>query len=114
PSVPARNTAARTSSAARIDNQDATYQAAMAAQQSLLGKMTPVSDDMLRDPPAADWLMWRGTYATQSYSPLRQVNRSNVRNLGVAWTLALPPSANEAAPLIHDGVLFVESANTVE
>ena len=37
-----------------------------------------------------------------------------MRNLGVAWTLALPPSANEAAPLVHDGVLFIESANTVE
>jgi alcohol dehydrogenase (cytochrome c) len=114
PPAPARSAAAHTSSAARIDNQDATYEAAMAAQRSLLGKMTSVSDDMLRDPPAADWLMWRGTYATQSYSSLRQVNKSNVRSLEVAWTLALPPSANEAAPLIHDGVLFVESANTVE
>ncbi len=106
--------AVRTSSAARIDNQDATYQAAMAAQQSLLAKLTPVSDAMLRNPPATDWLMWRGTYATQSYSPLQQIDRSSVRNLGVAWTLALPPSQNEAAPLVHDGVLFVESANTIE
>jgi alcohol dehydrogenase (cytochrome c) len=28
--------------------------------------------------------------------------------------LALPPSANEAAPLVHDGVLFIEGGNTVE
>ena len=27
---------------------------------------------------------------------------------------ALPPSANEAAPLVHDGVLFIESGNAVE
>ena len=24
--------------------------------------LTPVTDAMLRDPPAADWLMWRRTY----------------------------------------------------
>jgi PQQ-dependent dehydrogenase (methanol/ethanol family) len=111
---PKRNPAVRTSSAARIDNQDATYRAAMAAQRNLLGRLTPVSDDLLRNPPPADWLMWRGTYDTQSYSPLQQINKTTVHNLGVAWTLALPPSANEAAPLIHDGVLFIESANTVE
>jgi alcohol dehydrogenase (cytochrome c) len=112
--VPRPNPTVRTSSAARIDNQDATYHAAMAAQHNLLARLTPVSDAMLRSPPAADWLMWRGTYATQSYSQLKQINKSTVRSLGVAWTLALPPSGNEAAPLIHDGVLFVESANTVE
>ncbi len=114
PAGPRRNPAVRTSSAARIDNQDAAYLAAMAEQHRLLAKLTRVSDKLLQNPPAADWLMWRGTYATQSYSPLRQINRSTVSHLGVAWTLALPPSANEAAPLIHDGVLFIESANTVE
>ena len=100
--------------AALVDNQDAKYRAAMAARQLLLRKLRPVSDAMLRDPAAADWLMWRGSYATLGYSPLDQVNARTVRNLGVAWTLALPPSANETAPLIHDGVLFMESADTVE
>jgi alcohol dehydrogenase (cytochrome c) len=100
--------------AARIDNQDATYQAAMAARRALLGRVTSVSDAMLQNPAAGDWLMWRGTYATLGYSPLDQINKHTVHNLAVAWTLALPPSANETAPLIHDGVLFIESGNTVE
>ncbi|HEY1900603.1 MAG TPA: PQQ-binding-like beta-propeller repeat protein [Steroidobacteraceae bacterium] len=100
--------------APRLDNEDAAYHAAMANRTALLARLTPVSDAMLRVPPAADWLMWRGTYATLGYSPLDQINRSTVHNLGVAWTLALPPSANEAAPLVHDGVLFIESGNTVE
>ncbi len=100
--------------AALVDNRDAKYRAAMAASQNLLRKLTPVSDAMLRDPAATDWLMWRGTYATLGYSSLDQINTRTVRNLGVAWTLGLPPSANEAAPLVHDGVLFVEGADTVE
>jgi alcohol dehydrogenase (cytochrome c) len=100
--------------AVRLGNEDATYLAVTAARKALLDKLTPVSDAVLRDPPAADWLMWRGTYATQSYSRLDQINRNNVRSLGVAWTLALPASQNEGAPLIHDGVLFIDAANTVE
>ena len=100
--------------AALFDNQDEKYRAVMAARQILLRKLTPVSDAMLRDPAAADWLMWRGTYATLGYSRLDQINKTTVRNLGVAWTLALPPSANEAAPLVHNGVLFIEGADTVE
>ena len=104
----------RRADTARLDNEDAAYHAAMAARYALLGRVTPVSDAMLRAPPAADWLMWRGGYATLGYSPLDQINRKTVRNLAVAWTLALPPSANETAPLIHDGVLFIESGNTIE
>jgi alcohol dehydrogenase (cytochrome c) len=109
-----RNSVAPPAAAARLDNEDAAYRAAMAARKVLLSKITPVSDAMLRTPVAGDWLMWRGSYATLGYSALNQIDKSSVRNLGVAWTLALPPSANETAPLIHDGVLFVESANTVE
>ena len=102
------------SAVVRLANEDATYHAALAARTALLGRLTPVSDAMLQAPAAGDWLMWRGTYATLGYSPLAQINKDTVHNLGVAWTLALPPSANETAPLIHDGVLFIESANTVE
>src|SRR6185437_3173610 len=69
---------------------------------------------MLRNPPAADWLMWRGTYGTSGYSRLDQINARNAGDLRVAWTITLPASGNETTPLVHDGVLFVESANTVE
>jgi len=108
------NAVPRTVGASLGENLDEHYHAVMAARKALLDKLTPVSDAMLRSPAAADWLMWRGTYATLGYSPLDQINKSTVRNLGVAWTLALPASANEAAPLVHDGVLFIEAANTVE
>jgi alcohol dehydrogenase (cytochrome c) len=112
--TPEHTAAPRAAGVSRLDNEDAAYHAALADRKALLDRLTPVSDAMLRDPPAADWLMWRGTYATLAYSPLNQINKRTVNTLGVAWTLALPPSANEAAPLVHDGVLFIESANTVE
>jgi alcohol dehydrogenase (cytochrome c) len=115
-SVPATGPAPapRSAGGPRLDNEDAAYHAAMAARKALLDRVTPVSDAMLRAPPARDWLMWRGSYATLGYSALAQINKNTVRKLGIAWTLALPPSANETAPLIHDGVLFIESGNTIE
>jgi len=97
-----------------LDNYDAVYQAAMAGRTALLSRLSPVSAQMLANPPAADWLMWRGTYGASGYSRLDQINTRNVADLGVSWTLALPVSGNEMTPLVHDGVLFVESANTVE
>jgi alcohol dehydrogenase (cytochrome c) len=69
---------------------------------------------MLRNPPVADWLMWRGTYGATGYSRLDQINVRNAGDLSAAWTITLPASGNEITPLVHDGVLFVESADTVE
>ena len=48
--------------------------------------LTPVTDAMLRDPPASDWLMWRRSYNGWGYSPLDQINKDNVKSLKVAWT----------------------------
>ena len=54
-----------------------------------------------------DWLIWRRTYDDQGFSPLKQINKSNVSDLRVAWAWSLPNGQNEATPLEHDGVLFV-------
>src|SRR5438874_6850454 len=72
-----------------------------------LAAMTPVTDEMLKNPPAGDWLMWRRTYDAWGYSTLDQINKDNVENLRVAWTWSLASGVTEIAPLVHDGVLFV-------
>jgi alcohol dehydrogenase (cytochrome c) len=69
--------------------------------------LRPVTDTMLRNPPASDWLMWRRTYDGYGYSPLDQINKDNVKNLQVAWTWSLTPGATETTPIVHDGVLFI-------
>ena len=73
-----------------------------------LDHITAVTDDMLRDPSANDWLLWRRTYDDQGFSPLRQIDRSNVSSLQVAWSFSLPNGPNESTPLVHDGVMFVQ------
>ncbi len=98
----------------RTTNQDATYQTVMAARKKLLAGLTPVTDAMLERPADGDWLVWRRTYQNLAFSPLKQIGTANVHNLGVAWSLALPLSANEITPLVHDGVLFLESGASIQ
>jgi PQQ-dependent dehydrogenase (methanol/ethanol family) len=95
-------------------NHDAVYKATMARRAAELDKITPVTDAVLQRPTDGDWLTWRRTYNSLGYSPLDQINRSNVGNLDVTWSRALPLSADEIAPLVHDGVIFIESGNTIE
>ena len=40
----------------------------------------PVTDAMLRTPKPEDWLLYRGNYQGWGYSPLEQVNKTNVKN----------------------------------
>ncbi len=92
----------------RIDTPYA--KAAYAALQAPLDKLTPVTDEMLRNPPPGDWLHWRRTYDGWGYSPLTQINRKNVKDLKVAWTFSMdssPDAVNETTPLVHDGVMFL-------
>ena len=93
---------------------DETARRVIAERKILLDSLTPVSDSMLDNPPSKDWLLWRRTYETTSYSPLSELDRSNVKGLASAWSWSLPVSVNEIAPLVHDGVMFVNSANQVQ
>jgi alcohol dehydrogenase (cytochrome c) len=77
-------------------------------RNTLLDHITPVTAALLAKPPTSEWLTWRRTYDDQGYSPLRQIDRSNVKNLRLAWSWSLPPGPNTATPLEHDGVLFVQ------
>ena len=69
--------------------------------------LSPVTEEMLRNPPPSDWLMFRRTHDAWGYSPLDRINKNNVRNLRVAWTWALTTGATEITPIVHDGVLFI-------
>ena len=80
---------------------------------SRLDELSPVSNAMLMNPPADDWLVWRRTHENLGHSPLDQIDTSNVDELRVAWTWSLPPGANMMTPLVHDGVLFAYSFGDV-
>lgn len=76
-----------------------------------LDAFTPVTETMLQQPPAQDWLTWRRGFDDQGFSPLTQITAANAKNLRLAWALTLPAGPNEATPLVHDGVMFVHAFN---
>jgi alcohol dehydrogenase (cytochrome c) len=76
----------------------------------------PVTDAMMRHPDDADWLMARRNYQGWSYSPLKQVDTSNVKHLQLAWSWAMNEGgASEITPIIHNGIMFLSNtSNTIQ
>ena len=75
----------------------------------------PVSTDELTNPDPGDWLMYRRTLDGQGYSPLDQIDRSNVDDLRLSWVWSLDPGASQPTPLVHDGVLYMTNpGNTIQ
>ncbi|HEY3518722.1 MAG TPA: PQQ-binding-like beta-propeller repeat protein, partial [Gammaproteobacteria bacterium] len=63
------------------------------------------------DAEPGQWLSTGRTYDEQRFSPLAEIDASNIGELGLAWygDLAVP-RAQEATPLFVDGVLYVTTA----
>ena len=76
----------------------------------------PVTDAMLRNPDPGDWLMIRRDYKATDYSPLNQITAKNVNDLHLVWSWAMQEGAsngNQPAPIVHNGVLYVNNAGMV-
>ena len=55
----------------------------------------------------ADWFVYGGNKSGQRYSPLTQINRSNVKQLKVAWTFDTQETGGlQTHPLVIDRTLF--------
>jgi len=66
------------------------------------------------------WLTYSGTYRSERFSPLTEINRSNVNNLKVIWAYQMQPSSYggaglvETTPLVADGIMYLtEPPSTV-
>ena len=59
----------------------------------------------------ANWLTTGRTYDEQRHSPLAQINRQNVAQLGLDWFADLDTSrGQEATPIVIDGTIYVSTA----
>ena len=61
--------------------------------------------------PETEWLTHGRTYDEQRFSPLTQINRDTVKQLGLAWWSEFDTDrGQEATPLVADGVLYTTTA----
>jgi quinoprotein glucose dehydrogenase len=66
--------------------------------------------------PAREWQHYGGDAGASRYSPLDQINRSNVKRLKVAWVhhtedaVERPATTIECTPIVVDGVMYLTTA----
>jgi alcohol dehydrogenase (cytochrome c) len=67
-----------------------------------------VTDERLADPEPGNWLMFRRTYDGWGYSPLAEIDGSNVDRLETVWTVSTGiTEGHQSPPIVNDGVMFV-------
>src|ERR1700693_6276633 len=80
----------------------------MLAAPAFAAEVTPAR---LTNPEPGNWLMNHRTYDAQRYSPLDKISTANVKNLKLAYAVAIGGSAIsenlESTPLAEDGFLYV-------
>jgi quinohemoprotein ethanol dehydrogenase len=72
------------------------------------GSRQPDASALRNAAQSKEWLTYGGNYAETRYSPLRQIEASNVDRLGLAWTYIVGSGGGnqEATPLFSNGVLY--------
>ena len=75
--------------------------------------VTPVTDAVLQNPDPADWVNWRRTLDGWGYSPLDQIDRSNVGDLQLAWSWGLEAGISQTTPIVHDGIMYLANPGNV-
>ena len=72
-----------------------------------------VTDDMLlnADKDANNWLLYGRDYQTTRYSPLREVNRENVKRLRPVWNLSFGVlEGQDSQAVVVNGTVYVTTS----
>ncbi|HXS97336.1 MAG TPA: acido-empty-quinoprotein group A [Candidatus Limnocylindrales bacterium] len=63
--------------------------------------------------PTDTWPTYNGDYSGRRYSPLSQINQSNVGQLTVAWVAQMRSVAIKSTPLLVNGILYFTTPDNV-
>src|ERR1700728_2769205 len=70
------------------------------------------ADDLLAQPPGANWTSYNGDYTGRRYSSLHEITSANVGQLRAAWIFHPSNSERlEVTPVVVGGVMYVTAAN---
>jgi PQQ-dependent dehydrogenase (methanol/ethanol family) len=82
---------------------------AAAAQEAV----APDAMNAILKPKPGDWPTYSGNLDGNRYSPLDQINTTDVGRLQLAWSYSIPYFGLETTPLVLDGVMYVTGPNQV-
>src|SRR5271165_4294664 len=81
-------------------------------QAPVVADVNVSADDLLTQPPAANWTSYNGDYTGRRYSSLREITPKNVAQLRASWIFHPSNSERlEVTPVVVNGVMYVTSAN---
>jgi alcohol dehydrogenase (cytochrome c) len=88
--------------------------AGVCAASALIDAQVPYQRLLRAASEPQNWLTYAGSYKSQRYSALDQINRQTVSRLKVAWAYQMRPGVVETSPLVADGVMYItEPPSTV-
>ena len=75
---------------------------------------TPITDEMLKNPPPGDWLVLRRDHYASNFSPLTQITRDNAQDLQLAWVWPMNEGGTQQpSPLAHNGTIFLNNTGGI-
>ncbi len=85
---------------------------AAGASDSAPMKIDVRNEDLLVQPPTANWISYNGDYSGRRYSGLSEVNAANIPQLRAEWVFhARDTNRIESTPVVVNGVMFVTVSN---
>ena len=70
------------------------------------------SEDLLNQPPKANWISYNGDYSGRRYSGLSDINPSNLSGLRAEWVFHAGNTKRlEVTPVVINGMMLVTAAN---
>jgi alcohol dehydrogenase (cytochrome c) len=70
------------------------------------------NEDLLVQPPGANWVSYNGDYSGRRYSSLSEINASKLPQLQAQWVFHAPNTRSlEVTPVVVNGMMFVTAAN---
>lgn len=75
--------------------------------------VSPKAIEAILKPERGDWATYAGNLDGNRYSPVDQINQTNVGQLQLAWSYSIPYFGLETTPLVLDGVMYVTGPNQV-
>ncbi len=80
--------------------------------QRSLDNFVPRPEALLLNPDPGDWLSFSRTLDAQRFSPLAQIDTSNVDKLTLAWSRGMAEGLSYTIPLVYDGILYVTTPDS--
>ena len=72
-----------------------------------------LSFEAIARPAPGEWPTYDGSLTGNRHSPLTQITRANVHQLGARWMYTIPNTRLQATPIVAQGVMYITHGNEV-